>query len=213
MTSRAAVTIPVLHHVNLKTHRLQEMIEWYSLVVGMEVTHQFPGGAWLTNDGANHRLALLADPDWPDDPDKLQHTGLHHTAFEFASMDDLLDAYVRLASVGVVPHGCLDHGMTMSFYYVDPDGNSVELQCDEFGDWARSSDFIRNSPDFAANPIGAPVDPAGLVAARDAGATASELHQRAYAGEFTPAVPLDLRLPVPGPPAEDRGTGTLQASR
>jgi catechol-2,3-dioxygenase len=34
-----------------------------------------------------------------------------------------------------VPQACLDHGMTLSFYYVDPDGNAVELQCDVFGDW------------------------------------------------------------------------------
>lgn len=194
---RVAASSPVLHHVNLKTHRLQEMIDWYSVVIGMQVAHQFPGGAWLTNDGANHRLALLADPGWQDDPEKLQHTGLHHTAYEFPSMDDLLDAYVRLAGQGIRPHGCLDHGMTMSFYYVDPDGNSVELQCDEFGDWARSSDFMRSSPQFAANPIGVAVDPAAVVAARDAGATASELHERAYAGEFSPDEPLDLRLPAP----------------
>jgi catechol-2,3-dioxygenase len=210
MTSRAAVIAPVLHHVNLKTHRLQEMIDWYALVVGMQVTHQFPAGAWMTNDAANHRLALLADPDWQDDSDKLQHTGLHHTAYEFPSMDDLLDAYVRLASQDVVPHACLDHGMTMSFYYVDPDGNSVELQYDQFGDWAQSSDFIRNSPQFAANPIGVPVDPAALVAARDAGATASALHERAYAGEFRPDEPLDLRLPSPGGQAGDGTTGTVQ---
>jgi catechol-2,3-dioxygenase len=39
------VVQPTLHHVNLKTHRLQEMIDWYSLVLGMSATHQFEGGA------------------------------------------------------------------------------------------------------------------------------------------------------------------------
>jgi hypothetical protein len=33
-----------LHHVNLKTLRLQELIDWYGLVVGAEVNFQFPGG-------------------------------------------------------------------------------------------------------------------------------------------------------------------------
>lgn len=191
----ATIVRPTLHHVNLKTNRLQEMIDWYGLVVGTTVTHQFPGGAWLTNDAANHRLALLADSSWEDDPDKLQHTGLHHTAYEYPSMDDLLDTYVRLSEQGIVPHACLDHGMTMSFYYVDPDGNSLELQCDEFGDWEASKRFMNTSSEFAADPIGVPVDPALVVAARDQGATAAELHRRAYAGEFTGAEPLDLRLP------------------
>jgi catechol 2,3-dioxygenase len=186
---------PTLHHVNLKTIRLQEMIDWYALVIGVEVTHQFPGGAWLTNDEANHRIALLTLPGMRDDPEKIEHTGLHHTAYEYPSMDDLLDTYARLKAHGILPHACLDHGMTMSFYYLDPDGNSVELQCDEYGDWAKSKEFMRSSTEFAADPIGVSIDPDQVLAARDAGAEAPELHRRAYAGEFTPAAPLDLRLP------------------
>src|ERR1035437_1521321 len=91
---------PTLHHVNLKTTRLQEMIDWYAQVVGTEVTHQFEGGAWLTNDAANHRLALLSMPGLADDPNKLRHSGLHHTAYEYTSMDDLLDTHVRLRQQG-----------------------------------------------------------------------------------------------------------------
>jgi catechol 2,3-dioxygenase len=191
------VANPVLHHVNLKTTRLQEMIDWYGMVIGTQVTHQFEGGAWLSNDAANHRIALLAVPGLADDPDKLRHTGLHHTAYEYPSMDDLLDTYVALKDQGVVPHACLDHGMTMSFYYADPDGNSVELQCDEFGDWARSKEWMLTAPEFSANPIGVSLDPDRIVAARDAGATPEELHRRAYSAEFTPEAPLDLRLPEP----------------
>jgi 2-polyprenyl-6-methoxyphenol hydroxylase-like FAD-dependent oxidoreductase/catechol 2,3-dioxygenase-like lactoylglutathione lyase family enzyme len=190
-----AVLKPVLHHVNLKTIRLQEMIDWYSLVIGTGVTHRFEGGAWLTNDNANHRIALLAPPGLEDDPDKIRHSGLHHTAYEYPAIDDLLGTYLRLKDLGILPHACLDHGMTMSFYYVDPDGNSVELQCDEFGDWAKSTEFMTTAPEFAANPIGTTVDPDLLVAAWGAGATPHELHARAYAGEFSPVTPLDLRLP------------------
>jgi catechol 2,3-dioxygenase len=189
------VIAPVMHHVNLKTIRLQEMIDWYANVVGMTPNHQFPGGAWLTNDAANHRLALLTVPGLEDDPDKVRHTGIHHTAFEYGSMDDLLDTYERLKAGGIVPHGCLDHGLTTSFYYLDPDGNSVELQCDNFGDWARSSEWMRTAPEFADDPIGKHIDPDGLVAARADGASSDEIHRRAYAGEFTPDTPLDLRLP------------------
>ena len=34
---------PVFHHVNLKTRRLQEMIDWYGTVIGTKPTFQFPG--------------------------------------------------------------------------------------------------------------------------------------------------------------------------
>jgi catechol 2,3-dioxygenase len=196
-----AVIRPTLHHVNLKTTRLQEMIDWYATVVGMKPTFQFPGGAWLTNDAANHRLALLTSPQLSEDPDKLVHAGIHHSAFEYATIDDLLNTYTRLKSLGIEPHACLDHGMTTSFYYVDPDGNSVELQVDNFGNWEQSSEWMRTAPEFAANPIGRPVDPAQMVVARKAGASFAELHQRAYAGEFEPSGPLDLRVPLGDPRA------------
>jgi catechol-2,3-dioxygenase len=195
MSSTVGIAIPTLHHVNLKTTRLQEMIAWYGAVVGMEATHVAEVGAWLSNDAANHRLALLALPGLEDDPDKITHTGLHHSAYEFRSMEELLETYTRLKGQGILPHACLDHGMTMSFYYADPDDNSVELQCDEFGDWAKSKHYMETAEAFAENPIGVQVDPDLVVAASDAGASSEEIHTRAMTGEFEPGTPLDLRLP------------------
>ena len=195
-TANIPTVRPILHHFNLKTSRLEEMIAWYGVVVGMKPNYAFPGGAWLTNDEANHRLALLVSPMLRDDPDKLMHNGFHHSAFEYPSMGDLLNTYVRLKALGIEPHASLDHGLTTSFYYLDPDGNSVELQSDNFGSWAESSEWMRTSPQFVANPIGMPVDPAQLLAAYQAGASFAELHRRAYAGEFQPAAPQDLRIPM-----------------
>jgi len=197
-----AVIRPTLHHVNLKTKRLQEMVDWYGIVVGMKPTFQYPNGAWLTNDAANHRLALVTLPLLSDDPDKLMHTGIHHSAYEYATIDELLDTYTRLKALGIEPHACLDHGMTTSFYYVDPDGNSVELQVDNFGNWVLSSDWMHTSAQFAADPIGKPIDPEQMVAARKAGGSFADLHRRAYAGEFPPAGPLDMRVPLGDMPAE-----------
>jgi catechol-2,3-dioxygenase len=196
MDKSAAQTQPIFHHVNLKTRRLQKMIDWYGKVIGSKPTFQFPGGAWLTNDGANHRIALLTSSKMSDDPDKLVHTGMHHIAFEYGSCDELLENYARLRDAGIVPHMSLDHGMTMSFYYVDPDGNSVELQYDNFGDWKKSSEWMRTSPEFARNPIGMFVDPGQMLEAHSAGASPEELHRRAYAGEFQPKGPVDPRVPL-----------------
>jgi catechol 2,3-dioxygenase len=184
------MTNPSFHHVSLKTTRLQPMIDWYGTVVGMRVTYQAPVGAWLTNDTANHRLALLALPGYADDPHKVSHTGLHHTAFEYASLADLYDNYGRLRDLGIEPPVCLDHGMTTSMYYVDPDKNMVELQADNFGDWAKSSAWMATSPEFAANPIGVLFDPAKVFAAYKAGAAPHDLRQRVMAGEFPATMPV-----------------------
>lgn len=186
---------PVLHHVTLKTGRVDEMVHWYGTVVGMTTNHHSHFGAWMTNDAANHRIALLAHPGLTDDPDKIPHTGIHHMAFEYPDVGQLLDAYEQLKGHGIVPHACLDHGMTTSLYYVDPDGNSVELQADNFADWTESSDWMRTAPEFEVNPIGVSFDPERMLLAWRSGADAAELHRRSYAGEFDPGTPLDLRLP------------------
>ncbi len=187
---------PILHHINLKTLRLQEMINWYGVVVGAKVMHQFEGGAWMTNDNANHRIALITTPKLIEHPDRHSHTGMHHSAFEYDSLDDLLATYDRLDKVGIKPHMTLDHGLTTSFYYADPDGNSVELQSDNFGDWEKSSHFIATSEQFKANPIGAPVNPRAMLEARQAGQSVEEVQRRAYAGEFPPSEPMDPLMPI-----------------
>ena len=186
---------PVLHHVTLKTNRVPEMMEWYTTVVGMTTNHHSQFGAWLTNDAANHRMALLAHPALSDDPDKVPHTGLHHLAFEYEDVGQLMDSYARLKQLGIEPHACLDHGMTISLYYMDPDGNSVELQVDNYGDWPASSHWMRTAPEFETNPIGISFDPEQMLAAWRSEGDAAELHRRAYAGEFDPGTALDLRLP------------------
>ncbi len=191
---------PVLHHVLLKTARLREMIDWYAAVVGVEAVFQNRGIAFLTNDAANHRLSLIYSPTFRDNPDFRRHVGMHHLAFEYESVDDLLDTWQRLHDeFGYEPHVAVHHGMTLSFYYVDPDGNSVELQADAFGDWAQSKAFMHDSPQFKADPVGKFVDPAKLVALRAAGVAQQEWLRRAYAGELSPAVAPDYRVDLPPP--------------
>jgi catechol 2,3-dioxygenase len=185
---------PTFHHFNLKTTRLQELIDWYITVVGAEVTFQDATGAWLTNDAANHRIALLCFPGFVDDPDRETRTGMHHSAFEYASFADLNASYLRLRDAGIEPDICIDHGMTLSYYYKDPDGNRVELQVDIFGDWQASKAWMRASPDFHANPIGVFVDPARIAEAAARGESFVEIHRRATAGELGPLEPpSDLR--------------------
>ena len=186
MTDTTAVTKPKFHHFNLKTTRLQEMVDFYRTLVGAEVIFQDSVGAWLSNDEANHRIALLAFPNFVDDPEKDARTGMHHSAFEYPSFDDLNAGYVRLKEAGISPALCLDHGMTLSYYYADPDGNHVELQVDCFGDWAKSKAWMRISEEFKANPIGHFVDPELIAADRAAGMSFEDIHAKAMAGGYAP---------------------------
>jgi catechol 2,3-dioxygenase len=191
--SPAAPVRPLLHHVQLKTTRLDEMVEWYVDLLGLVISHRGSGAAWLTNDDANHRIAIVSTPKLKDDPDKLAHTGLHHTAWEFATLDDLLATYVRLRDDGQLPHRTVNHGPITSFYYADPDGNSIELQVDNFADWRESIKFFASAA-FERDPFGPGVDPEALLAERAAGVDPAELVQRSYAGEFPVVRPNDRRV-------------------
>ena len=115
-------------------------------LVGTQVQFRNETAAWTTNDGANHRIAFLAVPGLSDDADKVRHNGMHHCAFEYSSFAELMSTYDRLRQAGVEPAFSIDHGMTMSLYYKDPEGNFVELQSDNFSDWRLSGEYMRGSP-------------------------------------------------------------------
>jgi len=72
-------THPTLHHFGLTTANLEPMVEWYNKVLGMKPNHEssHPAGAksppglkasWVTNDKANHRIAIMSLPGLKDDP-------------------------------------------------------------------------------------------------------------------------------------------------
>lgn len=187
---------PAFHHVTFKTSRLSEMVAWYGTVVGARPTFQDANNAWTTNDEANHRVAFLSAPGLGDDPDKRSHNGIHHSAFEYKSFADLMSSYARLRDEGIEPAFSLDHGMTISIYYKDPEGNFVELQCDSYGDWRQSSEWMRSSPDFAANPIGTFFDPERVYLDYKGGKSFDELHVAMRGGDYQPAGTPDLGLPA-----------------
>ena len=187
--------IPILHHFNLKTTKLQAMIDWYTAVVGSSGHLPVSRRRLVDERRSQPSHRLLTMPGYADDPEKDSHTGLHHTAFEYASFADLMDSYARLRDRDITPEICLDHGMTISLYYRDPDRNLVELQADVFGAWQKSKAFMETSAAFAENPIGVFFDPDKVLAAHRGGAGLEELHKRISASEFLPAAIPDI-----GPP-------------
>jgi catechol-2,3-dioxygenase len=182
------------------------MVEWYRQVLGMTVVHATPSATaghpglppvktiWMSNDEANHRLAFVELSDLEPDSNRSRHSRVQHFAFEYAKLDDLLGTYHRLKDVGIFPVLCTDAGLQTAFYYTDPDGNTVEINVDNFGNPLTSQEYIRTSPEFARNPLGVFVDPDKMIDAHDQGASQWDLHVRARAGEFAPATPYDPRV-------------------
>ena len=162
-------------HVVYRTRRFEQMIEWYQTVFDARVQHQNPILAFLTYDDEHHRVALInMDVVHPGetDADRRGVVGVDHVAYTYATVDDLLENYAYLKSRGITPYWCIHHGVTMSMYYADPDGNQMELQVDAFVSDREANDYM-SGPHFAANPIGVEYDPDDLLVQLRAGTPGS----------------------------------------
>jgi catechol 2,3-dioxygenase-like lactoylglutathione lyase family enzyme len=94
--------------------------------------------------------------------------GMHHFQLRLPSLDAVLNLYSRLKLVGVHPVESANHGPGTSLYFLDPDGNKLELSSLNFGSQQEMQDFMA-TPEFKSNPNGFPVDPEKLLEGRKAG--------------------------------------------
>jgi catechol-2,3-dioxygenase len=83
-------------------------------------------------------------------------------AYTYDSLIDLAENYNHLKGLGIKPYWCLHHGITVSLYYGDPDGNRMEFQVDVYKTNEEANEFMMG-PGFAQNPIGVEFDPDDLV--------------------------------------------------
>ena len=166
-------------HVVLKSPRYAEMLDWWLDFLEGSVRHGNEFISFLSYDDEHHRIAIVNMPDL--EPRSSKSEGLEHFAFTYASIDDLFGQYERMKAKGVSPYWTINHGMTLSAYYRDPDGNQVETQVDSLT--MEQADEFMNGPLFAANPIGIDVDFEVLNARRKAGESAESLTDYATSGK------------------------------
>jgi catechol-2,3-dioxygenase len=147
-------------HFVLRVRDLDASIAWYRAVLGMEVVHRAPFIVFMTYDDEHHRLAMVEARHKEELP--AGAPGLDHVAYTLASLGDLLGTYERLKGQDILPVWPINHGLTTSLYYADPDGNRVEFQVENFATEAELNNSIRGEA-FAANPIGTGFDPERLL--------------------------------------------------
>lgn len=171
-----------LHHIGLKTARFLEMREFYRTFLGVQAVLEVEGiVGFYTFDLAHHRLAIFHDPSCTEQVST--SAGMHHIAFIY-SLDDLMRVYQRLKHKGLLPFMVMNHGPNTAFYYHDPDNNTLELQIDNYGPDLRTGLETMRALQASPNPLGVMVNPETFLAAWQAGATLTELHERSYASEF-----------------------------
>ena len=129
--------IDSLGHVVLKVADLVRSEKFYSGVLGMSVCARFDEqGMKMTffSLGNHHDLAIM-EVSGTDAGGGDQAVGLHHVAFCVGtSLDELVEAKMHLEAAGVTPVP-VDHEVTKSLYFDDPDGNTLELYVDASDAW------------------------------------------------------------------------------
>lgn len=151
-----------LCHIVLRTptENYSKMVAFYLTFLGAHATHTHPRVTFLTYDYEHHRVAIVNYPDLK--PLDTQAAGLAHIAFGFKTLTELATSYEQKKARGILPFWCVNHGMSTSMYYRDPDGNELELQVDNFENVAEAIEFM-NGARFEKDPIGVDYDPEDFV--------------------------------------------------
>ena len=166
-------------HVVLKTSRFAEMLDWWKYFLEGEARHENDFISFISYDDEHHRIAIANIPNLAERDAKA--CGTEHFAFTYANLDDLFGQYERMKARGISPYWTINHGMTLSAYYRDPDGNQVETQVDSMT--MEEADAFMAGPLFAANPIGINVDFEALAQRYREGEPAESITDYATAGK------------------------------
>ena len=119
-----------LGHVVLNVRDAVKSREFYTRALGLKVAYESADhrAVFLSVGTQHHDLALFQHA--TGEPADRSQPGLHHTAWQLASFEELQAAYRDLQSAGITVESVVEHNVTRSIYFHDPDGNRVELYCD-----------------------------------------------------------------------------------
>jgi catechol 2,3-dioxygenase len=169
---RSALRVPLsMSHVGLYVHYLQKMEDFYTRVLGFTVTDRgkvrgadIVFTSWDPKD--HHQVALVGGR-----PKELAFNHINQISFRVTSVEELQAIWQRVKNESDVRDmRPIDHGNAWSLYFLDPEGNRLEVFCDT--EWyiaqpcledlnlaqpadqirAKSEAFCRRAPGF--KPIG-----------------------------------------------------------
>ncbi len=140
-----------LGHAVFYVRSLSASLKFYRDTLGFKVVGDAFGGKAAALVGGAHRthheLLLIEVGDAPGNPPG-RRRGLYHIGIKVGdSKAQLQQAIADLQTNGYAVGGASDHTVTWSLYLQDPDGNEIELYCDNPAvDW-------KKHPELAMAPI------------------------------------------------------------
>jgi catechol 2,3-dioxygenase-like lactoylglutathione lyase family enzyme len=181
-TARAHIAPSHFAHFVIYSSQFRKVTAWYKLVLCPATTFEDEEIAFLTFDEEHHRVAILSVPNLARQTDGV--ASIHHVAFTYRTLRDLLLTWKRLVVAGIQPDWCVNHGPTTSIYYSDPDGNRIEFQVDNFATSVEAIAYCAG-PAFRENSVGVDFDPAELLRRIEAGEPEAVLKIRPNIGPRT----------------------------
>jgi catechol 2,3-dioxygenase len=119
-------------HVVIKVRNLERSRKFYTEVLGMDVMMEIPAirGVFLANNRRDHHEIALFEVGPEAAGLQAKQIGLAHIAFRLRNEAELQAAYKEFKERDVPISFTVDHGVTKSVYFRDPDGHELEVYCD-----------------------------------------------------------------------------------
>jgi catechol 2,3-dioxygenase len=128
--SKPAFQLGKIGHVALYVADIKRSTQFYTDVLGFEVSDEYqddmmPGGAVFMRCNKDHHGIALFKAAEPNPPG----AGLHHMAFEVASLDEVVRAraHLREHNVPIDFDGRRRAGVQIAVEFRDPDGHRLEI--------------------------------------------------------------------------------------
>lgn len=118
-----------LGYVQLRVRDIERSIIFYKRYLGFRLVERVGKAyAFLTGGSPHHELSLLnvGGEALDSSPNSI---GLGHVAFEVEDLQTFGNAYFDLSNAGIRVR-TMDHMISWSMYFHDPDGNEVCIYCD-----------------------------------------------------------------------------------
>jgi catechol 2,3-dioxygenase len=134
--------IESLGHVVIKVRDLDEAERFYAETLGIPIQSRSESEQMtFFTLGQHHDFAIIAIGAAAGASSE-NAVGTHHIAFKVAGgVAGLREAKARLESEGVTV-APVDHHVTKSLYFSDPDGNALELYADGSDEWKTNPDSL-----------------------------------------------------------------------
>ena len=124
MSKQETTHVIGVHHVGLGARDPAALAAFYQDVLGLQVvggstadTSAFGASAFLRSRSSeeHHDLALVGN------------SAFQHTAFKVRSLAHLRAVYQRVLGRGVPVKMAFNHGVSIAFYFEDPEGHLIEV--------------------------------------------------------------------------------------